>query len=72
MKFPKKIRWYMTYIIPIIVVVIYLKGYYDLFKPKGLKYLIPWSVIAFAFLILIFSFRFRSKKSKKQETDNQK
>ena len=72
MKFPKKIRLYMTYIIPIIVVVIYLKGYYDLFKPKGLKYLIPWSVIAFAFLILIFSFRFRSKKSKKQETDNQK
>ena len=71
MKFPKKIRWYMTYIIPIIVVVIYLKGYYDLFKPKGLKYLIPWSIIAFAFLILIFSFRFRSKKVRKQDADNE-
>lgn len=62
--FPKKIRWYMMYIIPIIVVVIYLKGYYDLFKPKGLSYLIPWSVVAFAFLAFIFSFAIRGKKNK--------
>lgn len=64
MKFPSKIRWYMTYIIPVIVVVIYLKGYYDLFKPQGLKYLIPWSCIAVAFLVIIFSFGFKDKNFK--------
>lgn len=56
MRFPSKIRWYMTYVIPIIVVAIYLKGYYDLFKPQGLKYMIPWFIIAITFLWVIFSF----------------
>lgn len=65
LSFPKNIRFYMTYIIPAIVVVIYLKGYYDLFAPQGLKYLIPWMCIAFAFLFVIFWFVFtKSKKNK--------
>lgn len=44
--FPKKLRWYMTYLLPLIIVVIYLKGYYDMFAPKGLHYLIPWMGVA--------------------------
>ena len=65
LSFPKNIRWYMTYIIPLIVVVIYLKGYYDLFAPQGLNYLIPWMCIAFAFLFVIGWFVFtKSKKNK--------
>ena len=65
LSFPKNIRWYMTYIIPLIVVVIYLKGYYDLFSPQGLNYLIPWMCIAFAFLFVIGWFVFtKSKKNK--------
>lgn len=54
LRFPVKIRWYMTYILPLIVIVIYLKGYYDQFSPLGLKYLIPWMCIAVLLLAFIF------------------
>ena len=63
-KFPKKLRWYMTWVLPIIVVVIYLKGYYDMFSPHGPKYLIPWMCVAFAFLAVIAWFAFGKKKAK--------
>lgn len=53
MGFPKKLRWYMTYVLPLIVVVIYLKGYYDMFYSKGMTYFIPWMIVAAAFLGLI-------------------
>ena len=46
MKFPAKIRWYMSTILPVIVIVIYLKGYYDMFKDKGAVYVIPWLSLA--------------------------
>ena len=35
LKFPAKVRFYMTHILPWVVVVIYLKGYYDMFRPQG-------------------------------------
>lgn len=35
LKFPANVQKYMLYVIPAIVVVIYLKGYYDMFSPKG-------------------------------------
>lgn len=65
--FPKKIRWYMTFIIPVVVVVIYLKGYYDMFAPKGLKYLIPWMLVACLFLAVIFWFAFSYGKVEKDD-----
>ena len=34
-KFPHWIRLYMQYILPLIVVIIYLKGYYDMFSGKS-------------------------------------
>ena len=34
LKFPANVQKYMLYVIPAIVVVIYLKGYYDMFSPK--------------------------------------
>ena len=55
LRFPHRLRWHMTYIIPVVVVFIYLKGYYDLFAPQGLSYLIPWMCIAVIFLLFIFS-----------------
>ncbi len=55
LRFPHRLRWHMTYIIPAVVVFIYLKGYYDLFAPQGLSYLIPWMCIAVIFLLFIFS-----------------
>lgn len=56
MRFPTCVRKYMTYVIPVIVVGIYLKGYYDLFSPKGLTYLIPWMIVAVCFLGMTFRF----------------
>lgn len=54
LRFPHQLRRHMTYVIPAVVVFIYLKGYYDLFAPQGLQYLIPWMFIALLFLAFIF------------------
>ena len=67
MGFPELLKGYMTYILPLIVVVIYLKGYYDMFAPKGMKYLIPWMIVAFAFLGLIAWFAFGGKRNEAKE-----
>ncbi len=37
--FPQYLRKYMSYVLPLIIVVIYFKGYYDTFAPKGPKLL---------------------------------
>ena len=53
LKFPTFIRNYMLWVIPAVVAVIYLKGYYDMFQPKGLSYLIPWMIVGIAMLALV-------------------
>ncbi|MDE6155582.1 MAG: sodium-dependent transporter, partial [Eubacterium sp.] len=53
-KFPKWIRFYMQYILPLIVSVIYLKGYYDTFAQQSKTTLILWMCFACAMLIAIF------------------
>ena len=42
----------MQWVLPLVVAVIYLKGYYDMFQPKGNTYLIPWMVVGVVMLIL--------------------
>lgn len=64
MGFPRALRGYMTYLLPIIIVVIYLKGYWDIFKPKGNTYLIPWMVVACLFLCYTCYIVFGKKKTK--------
>lgn len=61
MRFPHVICQYMRIGVPLIIAVIYLKGYYDMFAPRGPLMLTVWMVIAFAMLALILSFA-RSKK----------
>ncbi|MBO5239488.1 MAG: sodium-dependent transporter [Lachnospiraceae bacterium] len=51
--FPEKLRVYMTYILPFIIVIIYLKGYYDKFAEQGIKYLLSWIVVAVLLLALL-------------------
>lgn len=51
LKFPK-LRFYMSYILPAIILVIYLKGYYDKFSPMGTKALVGWMI--FAILLIGF------------------
>lgn len=48
--FPRRMRFYMTNILPWIIVIIYLKGYYDMFSPQGPVILGIWMVIALLFL----------------------
>lgn len=65
--FPKKLRFYIKYILPLIIIIVYLKGYYDMFSVFGTKVLTIWMVIALAFLGLILSFSFnRGKRKEKQ------
>ena len=54
----------MTYILPIIIVVIYLKGYYDKFSEQGMKYLVPWMMVALALLGIVGYFAFSKGKKK--------
>ena len=49
-KFPEVIRPYMTYVLPIVIVAIYLKGYYDMFSGKGTTMFVCWMAVAFALL----------------------
>ncbi|WP_324822024.1 sodium-dependent transporter [Sinanaerobacter sp. ZZT-01] len=58
-RFPNFIRGYMTYILPILVVGIYLKGYWDKFHSAG------WMIVGFAFLAYIgfVSFGGRNKEA---------
>lgn len=64
MKFPVIMRGYMTYALPAIVLVIYVKGYWDMFSGQGMKYLIPWMLAAFVFLGLIAWFIFGGKRQR--------
>lgn len=51
-KFPasRVLKVYMAYILPLIIIVVYLKGYYDTFQSKGRTVLTGW--MAFALLLL--------------------
>lgn len=65
-KFPHWIRLYMQYILPVIVTIIYLKGYYDTFKAKGTGMLIGWMCFACLLLVLVFGISvFTGRKKKK-------
>ena len=64
LKFPQFIRKYMTYILPWIVVIIYLKGYYDTFSSQSNVVFGVWMAVAFAFLLLVFSVTRKQKQTK--------
>lgn len=65
-KFPRWIRCYMQYILPAIVTVIYLKGYYDAFREKGTAMLVGWMCFAVALLALIFGVGLFTGRKKQQ------
>ena len=52
-KLPAWIRGYMTYALPALVCLIYLKGYYDTFAPKGTLLLCIWMCVALLFVLFI-------------------
>ncbi len=52
--FPVGLKNYAAYGIPLIIVVIYLKGYYDMFAQKGPAMLAGWMTAAVVFLLFVF------------------
>ena len=44
--FPKGLKSYVGYIIPLLIIIIYLKGYYDKFSPLGTTALVIWMAVA--------------------------
>ncbi len=64
-KVPNWIRGYMSYVLPLIIVVVYLKGYYDTFAKMGTATLIGWMAFAVLLLLFIFGVAFYQKKDKK-------
>lgn len=63
-KLPGVVKPLMKYVIPCIIVLVYLKGYYDMFSPMGMKTLAIWMLVAALFLVMVFGFTFRKKEKK--------
>ena len=64
MKFPKSLKGYVSYGIPAIIIVIYLKGYYDKFAGMGTAALAGWMIVAFVLLGFVFYCAVAKKKNK--------
>ena len=62
LKFPANIQKYMLYVIPAVVVVIYLKGYYDMFSHRGLVILTVWMIISLLVLAFVGWIIFGNRK----------
>lgn len=67
-KFPSGIQMYMMIVLPVVVSIIYLKGYYDMFKPKGMAYFVPWMIVGIAMLVLVGWIAFGHSKNKKDRS----
>ena len=65
LKFPANIQKYMLYVIPAIVVVIYLKGYYDMFSPRDPVVLTMWMIVSLLVLAFVGWIIFGKKKPKR-------
>lgn len=69
-KFPQFIRGYMSFGIPLLVIVVYLKGYWDMFAPRAAQegnpwLLAGWMAVAVAFLVLVGWMAFSKRPAKK-------
>ena len=60
-----KLRWYMNYIVPTLGILIYLGGYYDMFKKSSSAVFIMWMTIAVLLVAGILAIAFH--KGKKTE-----
>ena len=70
LKLPGWLRGYMAYVVPTLICLIYLKGYYDMFAGKGKGTLIGWMAFAVLLLAVIFwvCFSVGKKPAAKAET----
>lgn len=54
LSFPKSIRFYTKYILPVIILIIYFKGYYDSFANRDIITRVLWMGVACLFVGFIF------------------
>lgn len=74
LKFPRGVRPYMLFVIPAVIVIIYLKGYYDMFSHRGPAVFAAWMVVGVLVLALIgwFIFGGRRRQQKLQAEKERK
>ena len=65
MRFPEKLRSYMAYAVPLIIMGIYLKGYWDFFAGWKLQARILWMIVAVVLLGFVFFCALYRKKGRK-------
>jgi NSS family neurotransmitter:Na+ symporter len=58
------LEFYMTYILPLIITIVYLKGYYDTFSHESKPVLIGWMIFAVLLLAAIIAVVFRKADNK--------
>lgn len=64
--FPRGLKRYISYVLPLIIIVIYLKGYYDMFVGRGTAVLAGWMAAAVLFLgFVLFCAAGAGKNNKK-------
>lgn len=71
LKFPHFLKGYITYGLPLIIILIYLKGYWDMFSPMGTAKLTCWMAAACVFLAFVFFCAVFAGGKKKEHTANQ-
>ena len=60
-------KFYLSYLLPLVIIIVYLKGYYDMFKPE-VGYdarFFGWMAFALLFLAFIFAISILSGKKKR-------
>ena len=62
-------RFYMTWIVPALIIFVYLKGYWDLFSPQGTKVLAFWMTIAVLLLLFILVTAMPGKKQRAKSAE---
>lgn len=63
LKFPRGLKGYVGYGIPLIIMIIYLKGYYDKFSGMGTAAFVTWMIIAFVLLGFVLYCAFAGSKN---------
>ena len=61
------LKFYMTWILPLVILIVYLKGYYDFFADQGPAVLIPWMIFAVVLMAAILFFALRPAKQKQKK-----
>ena len=65
MKFPPSLKGFVSYVLPLIILVVYFKGYYDFFNVDGKRQmLIPWMCASVIFMLFVLWNSFRPAKKK--------